>query len=28
MAHELLQEPRLGRFNKAVMHMLLSTGSH
>jgi hypothetical protein len=28
MARELLQETRLGRFNKAVMHMLLSTGSH
>ncbi|KIL92925.1 hypothetical protein FAVG1_04106 [Fusarium avenaceum] len=28
MARELLQEPRLGRFHKAGMHMLLSTASH
>ncbi|KAM0207267.1 hypothetical protein ACHAQI_007754 [Fusarium lateritium] len=28
MARDLLQEPRLGRFHQAGMHMLLSTASH
>ncbi|KAM0232896.1 hypothetical protein ACHAP5_010558 [Fusarium lateritium] len=28
MARDLLQEPRLGRFHKAGMHMLLATASH
>ncbi|KAF5677585.1 hypothetical protein FHETE_1636 [Fusarium heterosporum] len=28
MASDLLQEPRLGRFHQAGMHMLLSTASH
>jgi len=28
VAHELLLEPRLGRFHKAGMHTLLTTSSH